>query len=228
MSSDAPRQVILLSGGLDSTVCAALAARTGADHLGLTFDYGQRHRREIDAATDVAAHFGFELVLAKLNAREWGGSALTDDSIAVPTGMDPDAASGSIPATYVPARNLVFLSVAVGVAEARGAGAVTIGVNAVDYSGYPDCRPEFIEAFSRAAALALKRGVEGDPVDVLTPLINMTKAEIVALGSDCKAPFELTWSCYLGGENPCGDCDSCRLRSRGFQGAGLVDPTLDV
>src|SRR5207237_4049511 len=155
-------------------------------------------------------------------AGAWGGSALTDGSIAVPAAgvSDPSA----IPATYVPARNLIFLSVAVGVAEARHADTVYLGVNALDYSGYPDCRPEFVESFRATAALALKRGVEGRPVKIRTPLIDRTKADIVRVGVEVDAPLHLSWSCYHGGVAPCGRCDACALRAKGFAEAGVPDP----
>src|SRR5438270_6368108 len=158
--------VVVLSGGMDSTVCLALAAREHESLVALTFEYGQRHRIEVDRAGDVAARYGADWLVVRLDASRWGGSALTDPSISVPVdGVDTSA----IPATYVPARNLIFLSVAAGVAEARDLDAVYLGVNALDYSGYPDCRPEFIESFRGTAALALKRGVEGRPVDIRTP-----------------------------------------------------------
>lgn len=213
-----------LSGGLDSTVCCALAAREGSV-LGLSFDYGQRHRIELERAAAVAAHFDADHLMVNLDASRWGGSALTDPSIEVP---DAEAAAGTpaIPVTYVPARNLIFLAVAMGVAEARDAEAVWIGVNALDYSGYPDCRPEFVQAFEQTAALALKRGVEGDPVAIRTPLLDLTKADIVRLGMQIAAPLALTWSCYRGGTSPCGSCDSCVLRAKGFAEAGVADPSM--
>ena len=218
----------MLSGGLDSTVCLALAAE--ATHprdrlVALTFDYGQRHRIELERAAAVAGHSGAEHLVVHLDASAWGGSALTDAAIEVPD-AGTDEADGAIPVTYVPARNLIFLSVAVGVAEARHVDAVTIGVNALDYSGYPDCRPEFIASFAQTAALALKRGVEGNPIDVRTPLLDLTKADIVRLGVSVGAPLELTWSCYRGDDRPCGTCDACGLRAEGFAEAGLADPAL--
>ena len=212
---------MVLSGGLDSTVCMALAAEeTGVAPLALTFDYGQRHRTELDRAAGVAGHYRSEHLVVHLDTSAWGGSALTDPGIDVPTaGSQP-----GIPATYVPARNSIFLAVALGVAEARGLDAVWIGVNAIDYSGYPDCRPEFIEAFRGVARTGQKRGVEGNPVEIRTPLIDCTKEQIVRLGVEHGAPLELTWSCYLGGKLPCGTCDACVLRSRGFEAAGVTDP----
>jgi 7-cyano-7-deazaguanine synthase len=214
--------LVILSGGLDSTVCMALAARDTGGVLALTFDYGQRHRVEIDRAALVAEHYGAEHLVVVLDASRWGGSALTDPTIEVPEAAADDA----IPVTYVPARNLVFLAVAMGVCEARGADVVYLGVNALDYSGYPDCRPEFVRAFEAAAALALKRGVEGNPVEVRTPLIALTKADIVRLGVSLGAPLHLTWSCYRGDDEPCGRCDACALRSKGFAEAGVSDPAM--
>jgi 7-cyano-7-deazaguanine synthase len=218
--------LVILSGGLDSTVCMAIAEREHDGVLALTFDYGQRHRVEIDRARQVAAHYGAQHLVVELDASRWGGSALTDTSIAVPNADGRESAGGSIPVTYVPARNLVFLAVAMGVAEARDADDVYLGVNALDYSGYPDCRPEFVRAFEAAAALALKRGVEGRPVAVRTPLIDRTKADIVRLGLKLDAPLHATWSCYRGDIEPCGRCDACALRAKGFAEAGVPDPAL--
>ena len=215
--------LVILSGGLDSTVCMAIAARDTGGVLALTFDYGQRHRVEIDRAALVAAHYGAEHLVVELDASRWGGSALTDPTIDVPEAL-PGAAADAIPVTYVPARNLVFLAVAMGVSEARGVDVVYLGVNALDYSGYPDCRPEFVRAFEAAAALALKRGVEGNPVEVRTPLIALAKADIVRLGMSLGAPLHLTWSCYRCDDHPCGRCDACALRAKGFAEAGVPDP----
>jgi len=217
--------VVVLSGGLDSTVCTALAALEG-EVLALTFDYGQRHRIELARAEAVALHYEAEHLVVRLDASQWGGSALTDPTVDVPD-HSGDAAGPGIPVTYVPGRNLIFLAVAVGVAEARDADGVYLGVNALDYSGYPDCRPEFVRSFEATAALALKRGVEGRPVRISTPLIDLTKAEIVRLGLAVRAPLELTWSCYRGeSDRPCGTCDACALRAKGFAEAGVADPAL--
>jgi 7-cyano-7-deazaguanine synthase len=216
--------IVVLSGGLDSTVCMSLAAEEGA-LLALTFDYGQRHRIELQRAEAVAGHYHAEHLVVRLDASRWGGSALTDTGIEVPD-HDGQSASDGIPVTYVPGRNLIFLAVAMGVAEARGADAVFFGVNALDYSGYPDCRPEFVASFQRTAALALKRGIEGHPVEIRTPLIDLTKAEIVKLGLAHCAPLSLSWSCYRPGPEPCGRCDACALRAKGFAGAGVADPAL--
>jgi 7-cyano-7-deazaguanine synthase len=215
--------LVLLSGGLDSTVCMAIARRQAESApLALTFDYGQRHRIELDRSAGVAGHFRSEHLVVTLDTSAWGGSALTDPSIDVPAaGGDDD---DGIPVTYVPARNSIFLAVALGVAEARGLDAVWIGVNAIDYSGYPDCRPEFIEAFRGVAATGQKRGVEGRPIGIRTPLIEWTKAEIIRTGLELDAPLGMTWSCYRGGDAPCGTCDACVLRARGFADAGTDDP----
>lgn len=220
--------LVILSGGLDSTVCLALAARDdGAAPLAVSFDYGQRHRVELGAAAAVARHYGSEHLVVPLDARPWGGSALTDEAIEVPEPAgSPTGGAPDIPVTYVPARNLIFLAVAMGVAEARDLDAVYLGVNALDYSGYPDCRPEFLTSFAETARLALKRGVEGRPVEVRAPLLELGKADIVRLGMELRAPLRLTWSCYRGGLRPCGSCDSCDLRERGFAAAGTADPAL--
>jgi 7-cyano-7-deazaguanine synthase len=219
--------LVVLSGGLDSTVCMALAAQQGPV-VAVTFDYGQRHRVELERAAAVAATYQAEQLVVRLDASQWGGSALTDASIDVPdSATQSDSPTQSdIPVTYVPGRNLIFLSVAAGVAEVRQADAIYIGVNALDYSGYPDCRPEFIQSFAATAALALKRGVEGRPLEFRTPLIDLTKAQIVKLGLSLGAPLELTWSCYRGDARPCGTCDACGLRAKGFAEAGVADPAL--
>ncbi|HSS09926.1 MAG TPA: 7-cyano-7-deazaguanine synthase QueC [Acidimicrobiales bacterium] len=216
--------IVVLSGGLDSTVCMALAAAEGP-LLALSFDYGQRHQIELQRAAEVARHYGAEQLIVRLDASRWGGSALTDTGIEVPD-YDATSDAAQIPVTYVPGRNLIFLAVAMGVAEARHADAVYLGVNALDYSGYPDCRPEFVRSFQQTAALALKRGVEGDPVELRTPLIDLAKAEIVKLGLAHSAPLELSWSCYRPGPRPCGRCDACALRAKGFAEAGVADPAL--
>jgi 7-cyano-7-deazaguanine synthase len=219
------KAVVLLSGGLDSTVAAALAKRDGFELHALSFDYGQRHKRELESAKAVAARLGAAShTVLRVPVGDYGGSALTDAGIAVPTGRDEAQMGGDIPVTYVPARNIVFLSLALGVAEVRGADAIFIGANALDYSGYPDCRPEFFRAFEEMARLGTKRGVEGRPVRIEVPLQHMTKADIVRAGAKAGAPLELTWSCYQGGEVACGVCDSCALRLKGFREAGIADP----
>lgn len=220
------RALVVLSGGLDSTVCMAIAHQdTGTAPVALTFDYGQRHRIELTRAAEVAAHFGADHLVVRLDTSAWGGSALTDSSIDVPEAT-PEGSPTGIPVTYVPARNSIFLAVALGVAEAQELDAVYIGVNAIDYSGYPDCRPAFIEAFRGVARTGQKRGVEGNPIAIRTPLIEASKADIVRLGLELEAPLGLTWSCYQGLEHPCGTCDACALRARGFADAGYPDPAL--
>ena len=219
--------VCLVSGGLDSSTCLAIARSEGYECCALSFDYGQRHRVELEAASRVAKALGAARhVTIAVDLRAFGGSALTAD-IEVPKQRSGDAMGGSIPITYVPARNTVFLSIALGWAEVLGAEDIFIGVNAIDYSGYPDCRPEFIEAFERVANLATKAGVEGRMrVRIQTPLIRMTKADIVRKAADLGLDFRLTHSCYDPDDagRPCGLCDSCILRKRGFAEAGLTDP----
>jgi len=224
----APLAVVLLSGGLDSTTVAAMAKSAGFRLLALTIDYNQRHRIELDHAARVAAALGAERhIVLPLDLRGFGGSALTAD-IAVPKGKAFDPVEPGIPITYVPARNTIFLSVALGWAEAAGGRDLFIGVNALDYSGYPDCRPEFITAFETMANTATKAGVEGQRFRVHTPLAAMTKADIVRAAADVGAPLDLTWSCYdpTPAGRPCGECDSCRLRAKGFAEAGVADPAL--
>jgi 7-cyano-7-deazaguanine synthase len=215
--------VCLLSGGLDSAACLALARRDGFACCALTFDYGQRHRAELEAAAKVAASLGAaKHLIVPINLRLFGGSALTDNLEVPKTGVTP-----GIPVTYVPARNTVFLSLALAWAEVLSSSDIFIGVNAVDYSGYPDCRPEFIAAFEQMARLATKAGVEGrTQVCIHAPLSQLSKAEIIRLGQTLGVDFRLTHSCYDPGENgrPCGLCDSCRLRLKGFHEASLQDP----
>jgi 7-cyano-7-deazaguanine synthase len=221
------RAVVLLSGGLDSATVLAVARTQGFDAYALSFDYGQRHERELDSARRVAAAVGAtEHLVLRLDLRAIGGSALTAD-IAVPKGRSAEAMASGIPATYVPARNTIFLSHALAWAEVLESQDIFIGVNALDYSGYPDCRPEFIEAFERMANLATRAGVEGTSrVRIHAPLIRLTKAEIVARGTALGVDFALTWSCYEPRPDglACGRCDSCLLREKGFREAGLRDP----
>tara|TARA_R110001592_G_scaffold355031_1_gene655243 strand:- start:25875 stop:26564 length:690 start_codon:yes stop_codon:yes gene_type:complete len=217
------RAVILVSGGLDSTTVLAMAKADGYACYTLSFDYGQRHRAELFAAERVSAALGdIEHKVVKLNLDSIGGSALTDSSIAV-----PEEATEGIPITYVPARNTVFLSIALGWAEVLGASDIFIGVNAVDYSGYPDCRPEFISAFETVANLATRAGVEGMPLTVHAPLISMGKGDIIRAGIALGVDYALTVSCYQATAKglACGKCDSCRLRAQGFKDAGVEDPT---
>ncbi|MEQ1496566.1 MAG: 7-cyano-7-deazaguanine synthase QueC [Novosphingobium sp.] len=217
------KAVVLLSGGLDSMVCAALAREAGYAVQALTIDYGQRHRCEIDAAREIAAQIGAERhVILPLDLRAFGGSALTDD-IAVPK----NGVGDEIPVTYVPARNLVFLSLTLAWAEALGARDVVIGVNALDYSGYPDCRPEFIAAFADLASLATKAGSEGERFRIHAPLQFLGKAEIASEAYRLGLDPALSWSCYdpQADGSACGLCDSCRLRREGFAKAGVTDTT---
>ena len=217
------RAVILVSGGLDSTTVLAMAKAAGYACYTLSFDYGQRHRAELFAAERVSAALGdIEHKVVKLNLDSIGGSALTDKSIAV-----PEEATEGIPVTYVPARNTVFLSIALGWAEVLGASDIFIGVNAVDYSGYPDCRPEYIAAFETMANLATRAGVEGHPLTIHTPLMSMGKGEIIRAGLALGVDYSLTVSCYQATPEglACGKCDSCRLRRQGFIDAGVQDPT---
>lgn len=220
------RCVVLLSGGLDSAVCLAQAVRDGFEAHAISFDYGQRHKTELLAAARISRALGAAShITIGIDLRAIGGSALTAD-IAVPKDRDQRAMNAAIPVTYVPARNLVFLSLATGLAEVRGATALYIGVNALDYSGYPDCRPEFIASFARTAAVATKAGVEGRPLDIRAPLIAMSKAQIIRHGASLGVDFSLTHSCYDPvGELACGRCDSCTLRRAGFDAASVPDTT---
>lgn len=222
-----PRAVVLLSGGLDSYTAAAVAKRDGFTLCALSLNYGQRHVQELQAARAVAKALGVERHLElDLDLTKIGGSALTSSQIDVPKDqpIDPQV----IPSTYVPARNTIFLSVAMGWAEVLGASDIFIGVNALDYSGYPDCRPEFIRAFERLARLATKAGVEGRSLTIHTPLIELSKAQIITLGLSLGVDYGLTSSCYDPGPGgrPCGRCDSCRLRAAGFADAGATDPLI--
>ncbi len=221
------KAVCLLSGGLDSATCLAYARREGFRCHALSFDYGQRHRVELEAAGRVASALGAaDHRVAKIDLRVFGHSALTDN-IAVPKGRDEAAMNREIPVTYVPARNTIFLSFALAWAEVLEANDIFIGVNALDYSGYPDCRPEFIEAFERMSNLATKAGVEGRTrMHIRTPLIQLSKADIVRLGRELNVPFALTHSCYDpdSAGRACGACDSCVLRAKGFREAGIADP----
>lgn len=223
MSTQRPRAVVLLSGGLDSATVLAIARERGFDCHALSLDYGQRHRAELEAARRVAAAGGaVEHKVLKLSLDAIGGSALTDPAIAV-----PESPAEGIPVTYVPARNTVFLALALGWAEVLDATDLFVGVNAVDYSGYPDCRPAFIQAFERLANLATRRGVEGQAFHVQAPLIDMSKAEIIRTGTALGVDYALTVSCYQADDlgRACGRCDACRLRAAGFAAAGVPDPT---
>ena len=222
------KAVILVSGGLDSATTLAIAKEQGYDCFAMSFNYGQRHQVELKSAKTISDELGaVEHKVVKLGLGDIGGSALTDDSIAVPQ-HESDEIEEGIPVTYVPARNTVFLSLALGWAEVLEAEAIFIGVNAVDYSGYPDCRPEYIEAFQTMANLATKTGVEGKLIQIKTPLIDLTKAEIIKKGTALGVDYSKTLSCYspdVEGK-ACGLCDSCHLRQQGFESANLADPTL--
>lgn len=219
------RAVVLLSGGLDSSTVLAIALSKGREVQALTVDYDQRHRKEVDAARRIAEHFRVpDHLVTRVDLSHLRGSSLTDPSVDVPEGRTDAEIPEGIPATYVPARNTILLSLALGYAESVGADEIYVAANAIDYSGYPDCRPEFYDAFREVARLGTKRGVEGRPIRIHTPLIRMTKADIVRTGAKLGVPFELTWSCYHGREEACGACDSCRLRLKGFREAGIEDP----
>ncbi len=217
------RAVVLVSGGLDSATVLAVAREAGHACYALSFDYGQRHRIELTAARRVAEDLGaVDQRVVKLDIGWMGGSALTDSSLAV-----PDAPSAGIPITYVPARNTIFLSIALGWAEVLGASDIYIGANALDFSGYPDCRPEYIAAFQHMANLATRAGIEGEGFRIQAPLVNLRKAEIITLGVRLGVDYALTLSCYDPDADgrACGACDSCRLRADGFAAAGVTDPT---
>lgn len=219
------KAVVLVSGGLDSATTAAVARSEGFAVYALSFDYGQRHARELESARAVARGLGAEdhLVIS-FDMRKIGASALTDD-IEVPTDREDEQIGQGIPVTYVPARNTIFLSFALAYAESIGAQDIFIGVSQIDYSGYPDCRGEFISAFEKMANLATKAAVEGTSrFHIHTPLINLSKADTIAKGLSLGVDYSLTWSCYVGGDKPCGRCDSCKLRLAGFAEAGVEDP----
>lgn len=215
--------VVLLSGGLDSTTVLAMALDAGHTVTALSFRYGQRHTHELAAAESTARRYGVDdWICCDIDLGQLGGSALTDSDLAVPM----DAEDDGIPITYVPARNTIFLSYALAVAEVRGADEIHLGVNAIDYSGYPDCRPEYLEAFEAMAGLATRRGVEGEPVRVVAPLLRLSKAEIIRAGLALGVDYGRTHSCYAPAEDAaaCGRCDACRLRLAGFAAAGSTDP----
>ncbi|NGQ96846.1 7-cyano-7-deazaguanine synthase QueC [Brevibacillus sp. SYP-B805] len=216
------KAVVVLSGGLDSTTCMGIAKAAGFEPYPITFDYGQLHKREVEQAKAVVRFYQARAhkIVQMGFLREIGGSALTDDNIDVPTGGVADG----IPATYVPARNLIFLSLATAYAEVIGATRIYIGVSAVDYSGYPDCRPAFIESMTQTVNLATRAGSEGAQIAIEAPLSHLSKAETIRLGLSLGVPYHLTTSCYQGGEKACGVCDSCRLRIKGFREAGAPDP----
>ena len=220
------KAVILLSGGLDSATALFWAKSKGYRAHCLIFDYGQRHKKEIASAVKVAraAKSTYQIIPIQL---PWGGSVLLGRQGRLPQSRSvKQMILGDIPATYVPARNTIFLSFAVSCADAMGASAVVIGANAVDYSGYPDCRPAYLSAMEKAARLGTRRGAKGENLKILSPLVRLSKAQIILLGTGLKVPYDLTWSCYEGGRKPCGLCDSCILRAKGFKDAGLKDPLI--
>ncbi|MCU0711381.1 MAG: 7-cyano-7-deazaguanine synthase QueC [Pirellula sp.] len=229
MQNSSNRAVILLSGGLDSATCLAIAKSQGFVPYAISFRYGQRHRIELERAASVARHLGAaDHIIIDIDLAKLGGSALTDRNIAVPKHQSVDQIGSEIPLTYVPARNTVFLSYALAWAEVLESKDIFIGVNALDYSGYPDCRPEYISAFARMANLATKRGVEGNQLTIHAPLIQLTKAQIIERGLGLGVDYGLTISCYDPAEDgtPCGRCDSCLLRAKGFSELGSIDPAL--
>ncbi len=217
--------VCLLSGGLDSATALFIARKESFTPLALTIDYGQLHRKELESAKQIAKHLGIEHQIVSIQL-PWGGSALLDSKIQIPENRSAGEIPNEIPVTYVPARNTIFLSIAASFAEARGAQTIFIGVNALDYSGYPDCRPDYMKSFEEALKRGTKCGVEGKSIEIKTPLIQLKKSEIIRLGHTLGVPFEWTWSCYKGGKFPCGVCDSCLLREKGFKEAGIDDPLL--
>lgn len=213
------KAIVLLSGGLDSATSCAIALAEGYDTIALSFRYGQKHAKELEAAQKIASELGIrEHFIIDVNLSLWGGSSLTDDNLAIPDeGINP----GVIPSTYVPGRNTVFIAIALSLAEAKEAEAIYLGINAVDYSGYPDCRPEYLQAFQHLADLSSKVGIEGKTPQLIAPLIHLSKVEIVQKALSLNVPINLTWSCYQGGETPCGVCDSCRIRDEALRQCGL-------
>lgn len=220
------KAIVLFSGGLDSTVCLSWALSKNYKTIALTFDYGQRHIKENLAAKKITTLLKVPLYKIKLNFPWLKKSSLVDKNKKIPDINCFKREKNSIPSTYVPGRNLVFVSIAASFADAIGAEAIICGPNAVDYSGYPDCRPEFYKSLQEAINKGTKNPTLGRKIELLTPIINMSKAEIVKLGIELKAPLQYTWSCYKGGKKPCGHCDSCKLRAKGFKEANVVDPAL--
>ncbi len=219
------KAVILLSGGLDSSTILYQAKADGCECHAISFDYQQRHRRELNSAHSVAQKSGvIKHQVVNFDLRQWGGSALTDDGIDLPQERSLEEMAQNIPVTYVPARNTIFLSFALAYAETIAAQRIYIGVNALDYSGYPDCRPDYIQAMQEVFRLGTKQGRVGEPITIVAPLIHLKKTEIIQLGNKLGVPWELTWSCYTGGDIACGVCDSCRLRLAAFAELGLKDP----
>ncbi|MEO0015210.1 MAG: hypothetical protein RLZZ535_3599 [Cyanobacteriota bacterium] len=219
------KAVVLLSGGLDSATTAAIAIAEGYQVIALSFRYGQRHEKELVAAKKIAEALGIkEHFISEIDLSQWGGSSLTDQSMPIPQkGLEPDI----IPSTYVPGRNTVFMAIALSLAEAKNAQAIYLGINAVDYSGYPDCRPEYLAAYQKLANLSSKAGVEGNAPQLVAPLVKDSKLDIVRRALELNVPIADTWSCYQGGAIPCGLCDSCRIRDRALIEAGRSDLTSD-
>ena len=215
------KAVVLLSGGLDSATTAAIAIAEGYEVIALSFRYGQRHEKELLAAKKIATALGIkEHFITEINLSQWGGSSLTDELMTIPQeGLQPDV----IPSTYVPGRNTVFIAIALSLAEAKSAQAIYLGINAVDYSGYPDCRPEYLAAYQQLANLSSKAGVEGHAPQLIAPLVKDSKVDIVRRALELNVPIADTWSCYQGGDTPCGLCDSCRIRDRALIEAGRID-----
>ncbi len=215
MNISKKKVIILASGGLDSSTVAGIARGSEAKIYGLSFDYGQRHNKELQAAKKIAKHFKFkDLTIVKVNLSLWGGSSLTDRKKQIPNkGINKNI----IPNTYVPGRNTIFISIALSYAEAINADLIGLGVNALDYSGYPDCRPDYIQQFQKLANLSNKRGRENNPIRLWTPLLNLNKEEIIEMAYDHNVPIEETWSCYEGGSKPCEKCDSCRIRIKAYK-----------
>ncbi|HAC63286.1 MAG TPA: 7-cyano-7-deazaguanine synthase QueC [Cyanothece sp. UBA12306] len=213
-----PKAVILLSGGLDSATSGAIAISEGYNVIAISFRYGQRHEKELESAINIAQALGItEHYTVDVNIAQWGGSSLTDTSLNLPQeGINPNI----IPSTYVPGRNTVFIAIALSLAEAKEAKAIFLGINAIDYSGYPDCRPDYLQAYQTLANLSSKAGIEGNAPQLIAPLINDSKVDIVRRAVSLGVPIEQTWSCYQGGEKPCGFCDSCRIRDRALIDAG--------
>jgi len=219
------KAVILLSGGLDSATVLYWAIKKGYQPQALIFDYGQRHSREVASARALCKKTGVPCRVISIKL-PWQGSSLLDKTAALPKAKNVKAVGAEIPSTYVPGRNTLFLSYGLSLAEAIGAGAVLIGANALDYSGYPDCRPDFIAAMSKVFELGTKAGRQGRPIKIVAPLLKMTKSQIIKLGINLGVPYQLTWSCYSGGGKPCGTCDSCLLRAKGFDEAEIKDPVV--
>jgi 7-cyano-7-deazaguanine synthase len=219
------KAVVLLSGGLDSATTAAIAIAAGYQVIALSFRYGQRHEKELAAAKKIALALGIkEHFISEIDLAQWGGSSLTDQSMAIPQG---GLQSDIIPSTYVPGRNTVFMAIALSLAEAKNAQAIYLGINAVDYSGYPDCRPEYLAAYQQLANLSSKAGVEGNAPQLIAPLVKDSKVDIVRRALELKVPIVDTWSCYQGAATPCGLCDSCRIRDRALIEVGRSDLTSD-